>query len=56
MRRQATEAGGQETGKEGRQGGNRDHCQLAVRLLLILKKLEPSNPVIIARIRNLLLT
>lgn len=39
-----------------RQGENKDHCQLAVCLLLVPKKLELSNPVIIARIKNLLLT
>lgn len=42
--------------KKERQGKNKTHCQLAMYLLLVLKKLELSNPVIIARIKILLLT
>lgn len=39
-----------------RQEENKDHCQLAVYLLFVLEKLELSNPIIIARIKNVLLT
>lgn len=48
--------GSKEVGREERRGGNKTHCQWAVCLLLVPKKSELSNPVIIAGIKILLLT
>lgn len=42
--------------QEERQGEEKDHCRPAVYLLLVGKKTELRNPVITARIKNLLLT
>lgn len=42
--------------QEERRGEEKDHCRSAVYLLLVGKKLELCNPIITARIKNLLLT